>query len=49
MSDPNQTNPESKAPGELRSNLQIVLRIALALLLVALLGGLVWAVLRRFG
>ena len=45
MADPN-TKPNNEAPGEVRSNLQVVVRVVLAIVVVALLIGLGFALVR---
>lgn len=37
----------SKAPGEVRNNLQVVVRILVALIIVIVVGGFLWALFRR--
>jgi len=47
MADPNNIDPDSKAPGEVRSNIQVVVRVLLAIVIVALVGGTIWALVSR--
>lgn len=37
----------SKAPGEVRNNLQVVVRILVALIVIIVVGGFLWALFRR--
>lgn len=43
----NDSNKTSEAPGEVRNNFQIVILVLVALVVIALVGGFIWAVFLR--
>ena len=46
--DTHQTDDKvSKAPGEVRNNLQVVVRVLVALIIVVIVGGFLWALFLR--
>ena len=46
--DTDQANDKvSKAPGEVRNNLQVVVRVLVALIIVVIVGGFLWALFLR--
>ncbi len=47
MAKDTETDKVSKAPGEVRNNLQVVVRILVALIIVVVVGGFLWALFLR--